>query len=114
MFEANSSSHQSGTAVRRSTTSRVGCHSGADCHTSLCAAPSKSSVASDRSRLNSARSWAKRILWAAFTATAVLIMLVGQDRWMEVNTCSANPFSACIHAPRLREMNVSHGVFQPS
>ncbi len=100
--------------MSRSTTSRVGCHSGADCQTALCASPSKSSVASDRSRLNNARSWAKRILWAAFTATAVLIMLVGPDRWMDVKTCNAKPFSACIHAPRLREMNVNQGVFQAS
>ena len=77
MFVANSSSHQSPTAVSFSTTSRVGCHSGAYCQTSLCALPSKPMSASDRSRLNRARSWAKRILCAALTATAVLIMFVG-------------------------------------
>ena len=43
-----------------------------------CAAPSKSTLASDRSRLNRARSWAKRSLCAAVTATALLIMLVGR------------------------------------
>lgn len=112
MLVANSSSHQSGTAVSRSTTSRVGCHSGADCHTCLCAEPSNSAPDSERSRLNSARSCANRILCAALTATAVLIMLLGPDRWIDVNTCSARPFSACIQAPRFRSMKLSHGAFQ--
>ncbi|SLH19413.1 Uncharacterised protein [Mycobacteroides abscessus subsp. abscessus] len=114
MLAPNSSSHQSGTAVKRSSTSRVGCHSGADCHTCLCSWPSNSSASSARSRLNSARSCANRSLWAAFTATAVLIMLVGHDRWIEVKTWSARPFSACIQAPRLRARNVSQDDPQAS